>query len=165
MQIQEIASNYNKEIQELEFKNDWNKANRVMMLYAQIAYDEGYRKAMRELKEERQMYSDKIQIKPRKHGLFEYVEDFKTISDIVPLIKKRMLSKRQKASFKKHKESQNQVFTEEMFMLSMALHTGFEQGYAKASSLEETVKIVCSNPDVAQMAIEMFEEMLEKEGK
>jgi len=158
--IQGEAQRYADDMDKME--NTANKGNRILHLYLQIAYDEGYRSVMEELKLD-SLSGKNVEILPRKKGLFEYIEDESTISKIIPLLKRRIKSKRQRKEFKKHGEENGREFCEEMFMLSMVIHTGFEQGYAKADSLEETAKIICKNQESADMVMELFKELFPKE--
>lgn len=158
MTIQGQAQLYKDQVDKIEDLRD--RANHTLLLYLQIAYDEGYRKVMRELKEDMSYLKDQINIVDRRVGWFEYIEDENTITDLMPLVRKRINSKRQRNAEKKFKEEQGQEFSEEMFTLSMVIHTGFEQGYCKADSLEETAKIVCKDKERADLVMELFNEML-----
>lgn len=159
MTIQGEAQKYQEDYAKIEDLS--KRANTTLYLYLQIAYDEGYRKVLAELKNEMPHLSEQIKIVPRKKGWFEYIEDDTAIEKILPLLKKRIKSKRQRNAEKKHKEEQGGEFSEEIFTLCMVIQTGFEQGYAKASSLEETAKIVCKDQERADLVMSLFNEMME----
>lgn len=142
---------------------DVSSANSLLLLYLQVAYDEGYRRVMADLKQTAPYAKDNINIVERKLGWFEYIEDVKTVKGMLPLVRRRIKSKRQRAYHKKSSEEQGREFEEEYFMISMIIHTGFEQGYAKADSFEETAKIICKNQEMADLTMELFGEMLKHE--
>ena len=60
---------------------DIQTANLVMILYLQIAMDEGYRRVMAEMKKDA-ITGNKINIVPRKKGWFEYIEDEKELHGV-----------------------------------------------------------------------------------
>lgn len=160
MTIQGEAQKYSDQVKKIKDPKD--AANHVLLLYLQIAYDEGYRKVMRELKEDMSYMKDQINIVDRRVGWFEYIEDENTITDLMPLVRKRIASKRQRKAQEKHDLENGREFEEERFVWSMVIHTGFEQGYCKADSLEETAKIVCKDKERADLVMELFNEMLKQ---
>lgn len=160
MTIQGEAQKYKDQFDGMEDNVD--KANKLLTLYLQIAYDEGYRRVMRELKETMKYVADKIDIVDRKVGCFEYIEDEDTIINIMPLVKRRIKSKRQRKAQAEYDKKQGREFEEERFVWSMVIHTGFEQGYCKANSLEETAKIVCGNEEKANIVMELFNEIMKQ---
>ena len=155
MKIQEIMQKYYKdEFGEPETIKD---ANTVLNVYAQIAFDEGYRRAIDEAKKDYEFIAKhrKIKAKPRKKDWFEYINDG-DLKNTFPLCQKRIASKRQKKSRIKYCEDCGIEYSEEQFVLSMVIHTFYEAGYLKAQSIEEQAKIVTGNEGRAKLLSDML---------
>lgn len=154
MKIQEIMQKYYKD--KFGEPETIDQANTILNVYAQIAFDEGYRKAIGEAKKEYGNYK-KIKAKPRKKGWFEYVDE-DDLKKSFNLCQRRIESKRQKKSRKKYCEDNSMKYTEESFVLSMVIHTYFEAGYLKAQSIEEQAKIFAGDKERADLLVQMFNE-------
>ena len=161
MKIQEIMQKYYKD--EFGEPETIDQANTILNVYAQIAFDEGYRKAIEEAKDEYSKYSHikTIKAKPRKKGWFEYVDEG-DLKKSFNLCQRRIESKRQKESRKKYCEDNSMKYTEESFVLSMVIHTYFEAGYLKAQSIEEQAKIFTGDEERANLLVQMFNECFEQ---
>ena len=147
MKIQEQAQKYRGEYKVKTIAD----ANILLNLYAQISFDEGYRVNMEETKKD--ITYSKIKIKNRRKGWFEYIDDG-DIEKVYPLTKRRIASKRMRKSQLDHWAEQDKGWDEELFTLSMVMHTFFEAGYLKADTIEEQAKIICGeNSDIV---LEMF---------
>lgn len=158
MKIQEIMQKYYKD--EFGEPETIDQANTTLNVYAQIAFDEGYRRAIDEAKDEYSKYSHikTIKAKPRKKGWFEYVDEG-DLKKSFNLCQRRIESKRQKESRKKYCEDNNIKYNEESFILSMVIHTYFEAGYLKAQSIEEQAKIFTGDEDRAKLLTNIFNEV------
>lgn len=154
MKIQEIFQRYY--LEEFEGLETIEEANSVLNVYAQIAFDEGYRKAIEEAKKEYANYK-KIKAKPRKKGWFEYVDDG-DLKKSLGLCQRRIKSKRQEKSRKQYCKDNEIEYSTEQFTLSMVIHTFFEAGYLKAQSIEEQAKIFAGNKERADLLVQMFNE-------
>ena len=160
MKIQEIMQKYYRnELGEPETMED---ANAVLNVYAQIAFDEGYRRAIDEAKKDYKFIAKhrKIKAKPRKKNWFEYIDDG-DLKNALPLCQKRIDSKRQKKSRIKYCADNKIEYSEEQFVLSMVIHTFYEAGYLKAQSIEEQAKIVTGNEDRAKLLSNMLKNVME----
>ena len=141
-------------------------ANAILGLYLRIAMDEGYRRVIEELKHD---YKDtpyileNIKEKPRAYNVVEYVDEGED-KTLAPLIRRRIKSKRQRKRWAQAcADSPGQNDCEENFVLMMVIHTGFEHGYLKAQSIEETAKIICKDQERADMVVELFNEIFTPE--
>jgi len=151
--IQEQVHLYSDWFDEEEM--DMKSANLLATIYLKVSMDEGYRCVFKKLAKE--VPHKTIEEAPRKKGCLEYVEDGEAEA-LLPLVKRRMNSKRQRKAFLKDKGE----FVEEYFLMSMVIHTGFEAGYNKAHTLEEIAKIISSDQERADMLVELFKEMVGK---
>jgi hypothetical protein len=160
MKIQEQAQKYKDDFGDI---STIEGGNRLIHLYSQIAFDEGYRRCYQDTMETLKSYHPSGVKKPkrRRKGWFEYIEEG-DIESIVPLIKRRIASKRQRKEQKKLDEENGRKFCEEHFILSMAIHTSFEAGYLKADSIEEQAKIVCRDQDQANIVLQLLGEVFKE---
>lgn len=159
--VQEQAQLYKDDYP--EDKMDEQQANNILLLYLQIAMDEGYRRAMEEMKADA-LTGSKINIVERRKGWFEYIEDADEVKKLVPLALKRIRSKRQRNAAMKLKEKQGLEFSEEAFTLSMVIHTGWEHGYMKANTLEHIAKITCGgDQERADLILDIFNKIFTKQ--
>lgn len=159
MRIQGEAQKY-KDDYKVETIKD---ANMVLNLYAQIAFDEGYRYAFEEtMVELKKVYEDGVKKpKKRRKGWFEYIEDG-DLKKSFPLVKRRIDSKRQRKEQAKLDEENGREFSEESFTLTMVIHTYFEAGYLKAQTIEEQAKIVCQDQERADLLVQLFGEVFKQ---
>ena len=134
-------------------------ANKILHLYMCIAFDEGYRAAIEQLKEDVGQYASKpIKLKRRsKKGFVEYSSS-EEIQALQPLVKKRVDSKRQIKAQKQFDKEHNREFEQERFILSMCIHTAFEGGYLKGSSVEETAKWIAKDQERADLIVNLMKE-------
>lgn len=149
---------------ELQRYKDWfpkaesfeeKDAHTLLFLYLQIAMDEGYRRAMEEMKKD--VAGGGVKIVPRRDGWFEYIDDDKEAKSLTPLVKRRVKSKRQRAAQKKLWEGNGKKWSEEHFVLAMVIHTGWEHGYMKANTMEHVAKITCGgDKERADLILDMF---------
>jgi len=141
-------------------------ANAILGLFLRLAMDEGYRRVIDELKEDYKdtpLILENIKAKPRKYNVVEYVDEGED-KTLAPLIRRRIKSKRQRKKWKEAcKDSPEQNDTEENFVMMMVVHTGFEHGYLKAQTIEETAKIVCKDEERANLVTELFREVFTPE--
>lgn len=158
MKIQEIFQKYY--LEEFDGLETTEEANLVLNVYAQIAFDEGYRKAIEEAKNEYGDYK-KIKAKPRKKGWFEYVDDG-DLKESLNLCKRRINSKRQEKSRKQYCKDNDIEYSTEHFTLSMVIHTYFEAGYLKAQSIEEQAKIFTGDKKRADLLVKIFNEYFDQ---
>jgi hypothetical protein len=138
MKIQEQAHKYKDEYKE---SNSKNAADAVLLLYAQISFDEGYRENIKDT-QKLMILGTSLKAKNRKKGWFEYIDDG-DIEKVLTLAKKRIASKSLRKSQLQHWKEQGREWSEELFVLAMIMHTFFEAGYLKAETLEEQAKIIC----------------------
>lgn len=142
-QIQTEVQQYTDEFTDIESMED---AERLLYKYLSISIDEGYRKALEETEGRR------IEIKPRRKGVVEYVDEG-DVTKAAKDFKKRLNSKRQRKYFFKKEEA-----TEESFVLAMVIHTGFEYGYMKlANDVGELINVTSKHPDIVK---DMMKDML-----
>lgn len=142
---------------------DVKSANNVLYLYLQIAMDEGYRRAMEEMKKEK-LTGDKVNIVPHKKGWFEYIEDRKEIDSVVQLVKRRINSKRMRKRVEKDWTEKGKEWSEDDYIFLMVVHTGWEHGYLKANTLEHVAKITCGgDAERADMILKIFNEVFTSE--
>lgn len=160
MKIQEIMQKYYRD--ELDEPETMEDANTILNVYAQIAFDEGYRRAIDEAKKDYEFIAKHktIKAKPRKKNWFEYVDDG-DLKNAFPLCQKRIDSKRQKKSKIKYCTDNKIEYSEEQFVLSMVIHTFYEAGYLKAQSIEEQAKIVTGNEGRAKLLSDMLKNVME----
>lgn len=151
-----------------KYKNDYKgedlrTANLVMGLYLQIAMDEGYRRAMAEMKKYA-LSGSKIKIVPRKKGWFEYIDDEKEFNNVIKLAKRRINSKRMRKRIKKDWDEEGKDWDEDNFIFLMVVHTGWEHGYRKANTIEHMAKITCGgDQDRADMILGIFNQIFTNE--
>lgn len=158
MKIQEQFLKYYKD--KFDELNSIEEANHVLSIYASIAFDEGYRKAIEETKDIMGNIN-KIKAKPRKKDFFEYVEEG-DLKNSLNLCKRRMKSKRQRKHREEYCKSCGIEFEEEQFTLSIVIHTYFEAGYLKAQSLEQQAKILTGDGEKASIIVDMFKECFDE---
>lgn len=150
-----------------KYKEDYEKeesesVHKVLLLYLQVAMDEGYRRVMEDMKKD-DLTGSKINIVERKKGWFEYVEDHDEIKSLVPLVKRRINSKRMRNRIKKDWDKQGKEWSEDLFCLMTVIHTGWEHGYMKGTSIEETAKWVAKDQERADLLINMMKEFFPQE--
>lgn len=166
MKIQEIMQKYYRD--ELGEPKTMEDANIILNIYAQISFDEGYRRAIDEIRNEYSHISklNNVKAKRRKKGWFEYIDDG-DLKKSYPLCRKRIDSKRQRKARKDYCEACGIEYSEEQFILTMVIHTFYEAGYLKAQSIEEQAKIVTGDEERATLLTDMFNEIFGKiqEGK
>jgi septum formation inhibitor MinC len=158
--IQGIAQKFKNEVDEI--KDDYEKANATLNVYAWVSYDEGYRKGLKELKTTADELSAKsIKIKKRTHGKFHYTTQ-EAVGKAVKLSAKRYRSKRQRKERTKFCKENGIEDTNEMFMLSMVMHTCFECGYLEANKPRNILKAYAGgDSEKEKMFVEIFEEVAE----
>lgn len=144
-----------------KYKTTIEDAERILHLYTAVAYDEGYRRAMSDFKDSIKDYHyaqeliGRVKLKRRKKGFLHYT-DLQDVSKLSPLIRKRMKSKTQRKNRLKYCEDVGIEFHEEDHVLSLCIHTGFEAGYIKGSSLEESAKMLCKDSERAEILMDLF---------
>ena len=118
---------------------------------------------MEEMKKDA-LTGSKINIVPRKKGWFEYIEDHDEITKLIPLVKRRVNSKRMRKRVKKDWEEQGKDWDEENYVLMMVIHTGWEHGYMKANTMEHMAKITCGgDQERADMILGIFNQIFTDE--
>lgn len=156
--IQGEAQKYKDEVDKI--KDVTEKANATLNVYAWVSFDEGYRKALKELQDTADEYTKgKVKIKKRKFKEFYYTTD-EDIKQAVKITRKRFDSKRQRKERTKFCKENGVEDTNEMFMLAMLMHTCFECGYQKANEPKNIIKAYAGDDkEKEEMFIEIFEEV------
>ena len=159
MDIQGEVQRHKAPIEEDDTISDVEKSNRVLFLYTAVAFDEGYRAAIKQLKEDVGQYcAVNKKLKKHKKNTLHYTET-EEVTSLMPLIKRRIKSKRM---IKAHKELKGEDFDQTTFILAMAIHTGFEHGFMKGSSVEETAKWVAKDDERAEMLVSLFNDLFKE---
>lgn len=135
---------------------EMEQANRVFYVYTPVAFDEGYRSFVKGLLESLDSITPHSKkLKRHKKGFTEY-STIEEVERLMPLIKKRINSKRlQKAQMQLCKE-EGRRFKEEMFVLMVCIHTGFEHGVIKAKRIEEMAKWLSEDQGKANLLVGLF---------
>lgn len=110
---------------ELEGLKDFEKANAILSFYAYIAYDEGYRKGLKELSSEH----IKVKAQNRNKENVKYAPSKEDSLKLTKLTQRRLKSKRQRKYRTDYCLENGVENSEESFALSMTIHTFFEAGY------------------------------------
>jgi hypothetical protein len=157
MKIQEQAQKYKDEYPVTNLQ----EADVLLALYAQISFDEGYRVNIEETRED-MSYTTIKKAKNRRKGWFEYIDEG-DLEPVYPLAKKRIASKRMRKAQLEYWKEKGMEWSEELFVLSMVMHTFFEAGYLKAQLISEQVKIMCGDSKHADMVLKLFSELFSDE--
>jgi hypothetical protein len=112
--------------EELKDLKEYEKANAILTLYGNIAYDEGYRKGLKSIQD----VHTKIKIKNRSKNKFHYSASQEEFLKITKLVQKRMASKKQKKQRTEYCKDSHIEDTTESFVLSLTIHSFFEAGYS-----------------------------------
>jgi hypothetical protein len=108
---------------ELDGLSEMEQADAILTLYGFIAYEEGFRKGLNELKE----LTSKVTIKKRSKNKFIYKTNNQ--EQIVNLIRKREKSKRMRKGRAEYCLDNKIENHNETFLLSLVINTFFEAGY------------------------------------
>ena len=160
LKIADLAGKYREEKDQLETEKE--QANFTLNVFAHVAYDEGYRAALKSIKDDAyDLVKKDIKIKRRKHGEFEYISSPELIPQVMKrIVKKRVNSKRQWKAWKESRtEGEHDSF--EMFMLAMVVNSCFETGYLECMSINGIIKAYCGdNEEKEQLFHDIFDEVL-----
>lgn len=163
--LESIQTEIKKYIKDIEKLDENLQIDIILYTYLQIAMDEGYRRGLEELKKI-DVASDKVKILPRKKGVFEYIDNGEEIKNLLPLVRRRINSKRMRNRIKKERLGKGKEWIEEQFVLSMVIHTGWEHGYLKANTVESIVKNVSDgDEEKINNTIKIIKELVLQEDK
>lgn len=165
--IQERIQDYTPE---LEFKenmdsldSDIKKANYILNLYLKIAYDEGYSYGLKEIKSDNKdsHLDSNMKIKNRKKNKLNNILEKNEEKEITSLVQRRIKSKRMRKFFEKTFSDKGMSFEEEMFALSIAIHSGYEFGYSNSQSLDNTINFMLGeDKEKVDMFKDLFQDLL-----
>lgn len=165
--LEKIQERVQKHIKKYDFEKsleglkDFEKCNAIFSLYGFIAYEEGYRVGLKELKKE----NPKIKIKRRTDKELVYViEDQEEKSRLTKLVQERIDSENLKMAREEYCLENRVENSNESAALSITIHTFYEAGYIKATlDVKEMFKNMYSDdPKKAQEMAEMFTDLFQE---